>query len=94
MAEFDNSRTEKIHDNSHKKKNNSKTDSTRKNGLKPLKGEKLLDFIEGHKESYEGNGDALCVGAGYGDLLEDGTPSCNFPKFVKELGKAMENDKE
>ena len=66
------------------------TDSEVKKNEKKLKGKELADYVEGNKDSFEGNGDALCVGAGYGDFSEDGTPRCNFQPFVKELGKAMD----
>ncbi len=64
--------------------------SEQKHVKKPLEGEELRKYVEGHKAMFQGNGDALCVGAGYGDYSEDGVPHCDFPKFVKELDKAVE----
>ncbi len=60
----------------------------------PLKGKELLDYFDGHKEGTGGDGDALCIGAGYGEYSEDGKVKCNFPPFVKELDKAMELNKQ
>mgnify|MGYP007063786756 CR=1 FL=1 len=61
---------------------------------KPLKGEKLVDYVKNHKEEFHGEGDALCVSAGYGNFSEEGKPHCNFEDFVKELGEAMDLDEE
>ena len=61
---------------------------------KPLKGEELAKYFDVHREDFQGNGDALCVEAGYGEYSEDGRPNCNFQPFVKELGKVMDLENE
>ena len=62
------------------------------NQEQPLKGEKLIEYINKNKETFGENGDALCVSAGYGEFSEDGTPLCHFKPFVKELGIAMQEN--
>ncbi len=57
---------------------------------KQLKGKALADYVFEHKEEFEEDGDALCVAAGYGEYLQDGTPNCNLKPFVKELSKVMD----
>ena len=56
---------------------------------KPLKGQDLAKYVNGHREEFKENGDALCVEAGYGEYSKDGKPNCDFQPFVKELGKVM-----
>ena len=60
-----------------------------KESIEPLKGKDLVEYVKGHKEEFKDNGDALCVGAGYGNYSEEGSPNCDFKPFVKELGKVM-----
>ncbi len=57
---------------------------------KPLTGKELVEYVEEHREEFEGNGDAICVAAGYGKNGEDGTTKCNLPAFVNELGQATD----
>ena len=61
---------------------------------KQLRGEELFNFVEDHRKDFNGNGDQLCVEAGYGEYSNNGDAICNFKPFVKELSKVMdlEND--
>ena len=58
--------------------------------INPLKGKELVEYLEEHRESFEGDGDALCVAAGYGTEVGDGTTKCNLPAFVNELDRATD----
>ncbi len=53
-----------------------------------LKGKELADYVEKHKEEFEGNGDKLCLAAGYGVQAEDGNLKCDFGNFVKAVSVA------
>ena len=55
-----------------------------------LRGKDLVEYVEDHREEFEGDGDALCVAAGYGIDEEDGTTKCDLPAFVNELGQATD----
>ena len=57
---------------------------------KPLRGKELVNYVESHREGLQGDGDTLCVEAGYGEYDQKGHPICNFKPFVKELSQAME----
>tara|TARA_B100001250_G_C19633058_1_gene714637 strand:+ start:292 stop:561 length:270 start_codon:yes stop_codon:yes gene_type:complete len=57
---------------------------------KQLKGKALVKFIETHRTDFNGNGDQLCVEAGYGQYSKDGDAKCNFKPFVKELSKVID----
>ena len=50
-----------------------------------LRGKELTSYIEKHKEEFDGNGDKLCVAAGYGIQADDGKEKCDFSDFVKAL---------
>tara|TARA_B100001250_G_scaffold352128_1_gene324699 strand:- start:945 stop:1160 length:216 start_codon:yes stop_codon:yes gene_type:complete len=54
-----------------------------------LKGNALKAYIEKNRDKFDGNGDALCLAAGYGINTDDGSLKCNLPSFINELGKAM-----
>ena len=57
---------------------------------KKLIGEELVSFVENHRQDFDGNGDQLCVEAGYGEYTESGDAICDFKPFVKELSKVMD----
>ena len=48
------------------------------------------DYLESHREDFNGNGDALCIEAGYGQYSENGELKCNFKPFVKEVSEVMD----
>ena len=50
-----------------------------------LRGKELASYIEQHKQEFEGNGDKLCLAAGYGIQADDGKEKCDFSNFVKAL---------
>ena len=50
-----------------------------------LRGKELTSYIEKHKQEFDGNGDKLCVAAGYGIQADDGKEKCDFSDFVKAL---------
>ncbi len=58
-----------------------------------LTGEDLASYLEIHREEFNGNGDALCMAAGYGIEGEDGRQKCNFTDFVQALSSALEISK-
>ena len=53
--------------------------------IEKLRGKELTSYIEQHKQEFEGNGDKLCVAAGYGIEADDGKEKCDFSDFVKAL---------
>ena len=55
-----------------------------------LKGDELVRYVKQHKNEFKGNGDALCVAAGYGTLSKEGKPICEFQPFVKELSNSTD----
>ena len=55
--------------------------------IKKLKGKELAEYIRTQKSEFQGNGDDLCVSAGYGRSSEDGGIKCDLPLFMKELSK-------
>jgi len=57
----------------------------------PLKGKDLYEYIVGNKLNCGGNGDELCIGAGYASYSDEGMPICNFAPFVEELGKVIQD---
>ena len=57
---------------------------------KKLRGQELVNFVEAHKQDFNGNGDQLCIEAGYGKYAKNGKAVCNFKNFVKELSKVMD----
>ena len=59
-----------------------------------LKGEELASYLENHRGDFEGNGDDLCLAAGYGKIASDGTQVCNFKDFVKAVANAVELNNE
>ena len=77
------------------KKSTVKNLSDSNNSNKKLRGKELAKFIETHRQDFNGDGDQLCVEAGYGEYSKEGDAICNFKPFVKELSEAMdlENDK-
>ena len=54
---------------------------------KKLKGQELASYVEENREKFNGNGDKLCLAAGYGITREDGSTKCNLPSFINELDK-------
>ena len=50
-----------------------------------LRGKELASYIEQHKQEFEGNGDKLCLAAGYGIQSDDGNEKCDFSDFVRAL---------
>ena len=58
--------------------------------MKKLTGKKLASYLEAHREDFNGNGDALCMAAGYGIEKGDGTEKCNFTDFIKALSNAVD----
>ncbi len=75
-----------------------KSTSAKNSGSKQIKekltGEDLFHFVENHRKDFNGNGDRLCVEAGYGEYSNDGDAKCNFKPFVKELSKVMDLESE
>ena len=57
---------------------------------KKLTGKDLASYLELHREDFNGNGDALCLAAGYGVTGEDGTEKCNLSDFIQALSAAIE----
>ncbi len=55
-----------------------------------LKGKELLDYVETHLEEFQGDGDALCLAAGYGQDNGQGTTKCNLSEFVRELAEVAD----
>ena len=55
-----------------------------------LKGKELADYVQNHRSDFDGNGDALCLAAGYGIKTSDGYEKCNFSDFVKAVWSAIE----
>ena len=55
-----------------------------------LSGQELANYLENHREEFNGNGDALCMAAGYGIEKGDGTEKCNFTDFIKALSNAVD----
>ena len=53
--------------------------------IEKLRGKELTSYIEKHKQEFDGNGDKLCVAAGYGTKADDGKEKCDFSDFVKAL---------
>ena len=53
--------------------------------IEKLRGKELTSYIEKHKQEFDGNGDKLCVAAGYGIQADDGKEKCDFSDFVKAL---------
>jgi len=53
--------------------------------IEKLRGKELTSYIEKHKKEFNGNGDKLCVAAGYGIQADDGNDKCDFSDFVKAL---------
>ena len=66
--------------------NTSKTNKSQKR----LKGKELASFIETHRKDFNGDGDKLCIEAGYGEYATNGHAKCNFKPFVKELSEVMD----
>ena len=61
--------------------------------IEKLRGKELTSYIEKHKQEFNGNGDELCVAAGYGIQADDGKEKCDFSDFVKALSiEEIEND--
>jgi len=57
---------------------------------KKLKGKGLADYIEAHRQDFQGDGDTLCVEAGYGKYSQSGEPICDFKPFIQELSTAVD----
>ncbi|KGG15510.1 MULTISPECIES: hypothetical protein [unclassified Prochlorococcus] len=55
-----------------------------------LEGKALASYLEEHRNDFNGNGDALCLAAGYGIQGDDGTEKCDFSDFVKALSTAID----
>ncbi len=72
------------------KKFTPQNDSPTNKSRKQLKGEELVNFVKAHRSDFDGNGDLLCVEAGYGNYSKDGNAKCNFKPFIKELSKVMD----
>ena len=53
--------------------------------IQKLRGKELTSYIEQHKQEFDGNGDKLCVAAGYGIQADDGKEKWDFSDFVKAL---------
>ena len=53
--------------------------------IEKLTGKKLASYIEQHKQEFMGNGDKLCLAAGYGIRAEGGDEKCDFSDFVRAL---------
>ena len=53
--------------------------------IEKLRGKQLTSYIEQHKHDFDGNGDKLCLAAGYGIQTDDGKEKCDFSDFVKAL---------
>ena len=64
------------------------------NGLDKLRGKELASYLEDHRADFKGNGDALCLAAGYGKTASDGTQVCNFTDFVNAVSNAVELNNE
>ncbi len=63
--------------------------------IEKLKGKDLTSYVDRHKKEFQGNGDELCLAAGYGVQTDDGNEKCDFSDFVKALSLAEGNsDKE
>lgn len=63
----------------------------RKKISKKLKGKELADYIKKYKDQFKGDGDQLCLAAGYGQPSKDGNNmKCDLPLFIKEFSEAME----
>ncbi len=56
--------------------------------IKKLTGNDLASYIEEHKQEFDGNGDKLCLAAGYGIKADDGNEKCDFSDFVKAFSHA------
>ncbi len=56
----------------------------------PLKltGDELVSYLEDHREEFNGNGDAICMAAGYSIEAEDGSRKCNFTAFVEAVSNS------
>ncbi len=54
----------------------------------PLKGKELLKYIERNRKNVSNNGDQLCIGAGYGEISDDGSANCRLDLFSTELIRA------
>ena len=54
-----------------------------------LKGDALKAYIDKNRDKFKGNGDELCLAAGYGINSDDGSLKCDLPYFINELDKAM-----
>ena len=54
-----------------------------------LKGKELADYIKKNKKQLKGDGDKLCLDAGYGMNSNGGVLKCNLPLFIKEFSQAM-----
>ncbi len=72
------------------KKSNAKSHLNDHQSKKKLKGKALVNFVEAHRKDFNGDGDQLCIEAGYGEYSKDGDAKCNFKPFVKELSKVMD----
>ncbi len=72
------------------KKPSSKKLSKQSQSKKALKGEELAMYIKNHRDEFKGDGDALCIEAGYGQFGKNGEQKCDFKPFVKELGEVMD----
>ncbi len=55
-----------------------------------LKGKALAAYVEKNRENFKGDGDTLCVEAGYGEYGNNGEPKCDFKPFVKELSEVID----
>ncbi len=55
-----------------------------------LTGRDLANYLKVHSGDFDGNGDELCMAAGYGIETEDGSLKCNFKAFVQALSQAVE----
>ena len=62
--------------------------------MKKLKGKELASYFEEHGDDFNGNGDALCLAAGYGIQRGDGTEKCDLSDFINALSTAVENQGE
>ncbi len=50
-----------------------------------LSGLELVEYLENHRQEFNGNGDEICMAAGYGVESDDGSLKCNFKAFVQAL---------